>query len=105
MQKGYFFSLEALIASLIIISAIAVLSSNHAASPEYEEKIYGGLSNLEKSGKLASMEESEIETRLEETLCFPVSVGKAPPGGQSVKYLLVYGPEKFKTIQIAYQLP
>lgn len=104
-MKGYFFSLEALVAALILTGAVIFVHSEPPAHSEKEEKIYLALSALEEEGVLRALEDNELEFRLEKNLGFDVEVNPKGISGPYVKYLFVEDAGKFKTIQIAYQQP
>jgi len=105
MEKGYFFSLEALIAALILMSSIVLVSSGISAESDKEAKIYRAMSLLEEKGVLGSMSNPELKSSLTGTLGFDVEVNPSSINGPFIKYLIADESSEFKTIRIAYQQP
>jgi hypothetical protein len=102
-MKGYFFSLEALIAALILTTSIIFVSSGISPHSDKEAKIYQALDLLQEKGILDNMNDAEIKQSLTQTLGFDVEVNPAQTRGSFIKYLITQGPDKFRIIQIAYQ--
>jgi hypothetical protein len=105
MKKGYFFSLEALIAALILMASILIVNSGFSEHSDKESKVYREMRLLEAKGTLDRMSDSELETNLTRTLGFVVEVNPTRTDGAFIKYLVTQGPDKFRIIQIAYQQP
>ena len=104
-MKGYFFSLEALVAALILTGAVVFVHSEIPVQSSKEQKIYSAMFALEEGGTLRGLEDREIEFYLEKSLGFELEVNPEKISGPYVKYLLVEGADKFRIIQIAYQQP
>jgi len=105
MEKGYFFSLEALVAAMILMTSIVFISSSISPHSGKEAKIYGALDSLQEMNVLSGMSDSALEDSLVSTLGFAVEVNPAQTNGSFIKYLIVEGSGKFRIIQVAYQQP
>jgi hypothetical protein len=104
-MRGYFFSLEALIAALVLLSAALSISHTFSEPSDKEARIFQALDALEKSGKLKSLSDSELEIELGLKLGFEVELNPAQKNGPLMQYLMVEGANKFRTVKIGYQLP
>lgn len=100
-MKGYFFSLETLVAVVIMMSALFATHVNYSESDDRENKIYAGLSILENQNMLENHTDESIESKLEKLLDFDVRVSKDCAGG-IVDYLVVEGADKFRIIRVCY---
>jgi hypothetical protein len=105
MAKGYFFSLEALIAALILIGAVIFIPSEIHVQSDKEAKIYRAMNILEANGSLGSLSDSELKANLSGILGFDVEVNPPSIDGPFIKYLMAEGPDNFRIIRIAYQQP
>jgi hypothetical protein len=105
MEKGYFFSLEALIAAMILMTSIVFISSSVSPHSDKEAKIYGALDSLQEGGVLSGMSDGALKESLEKTLGFVIEVNPAQTNGSFIKYFIVEGSNKFRIIQVAYQQP
>ncbi|MCK4428940.1 MAG: hypothetical protein KAU95_01085 [Candidatus Aenigmarchaeota archaeon] len=100
-MKGYFFSLETLIAVVIMMSALFATHVNYTESDDGENKIYAGLGLLDDMNLLENKSDEFIESELEKLLDFDVKVSKDCTGG-IVDYLVVEGVNKFRIIRVCY---
>ena len=73
-MKGYFFSLESLIAILVILSSVILINFNIVDIDSREEKIYSCLELLERKNSLREATSQEIESQMEEILDFDIEV-------------------------------
>ncbi len=96
MRKGYFFSLEVLLAILIILSSLFIYSASSEYTENKEKRIYKALDLLEKQNKLDS---GNLENKLETILGFDVGVSE---DCNKLKYLLTRNSNTFKTINVCY---
>ena len=93
-MRGYLFSLEVLIAVIILMFPVLTITLNTMEFDNKNEKIYNALELLEKENKL-----DEIENSLD--VDFNLSVSPECNGNE-MYYLVVSGTNKFKVIKICY---
>ncbi|MGC9310352.1 MAG: hypothetical protein ACP5E4_01360 [Candidatus Aenigmatarchaeota archaeon] len=104
-RKGYFFTLEALFAALILMSSVLIINFSQPPQDGREEKIYRALALLEDEGKLRHLTDEKIEAELEGLLGFDVKVNPDSGAGAFVQYFLATGPENFEVMRIYYRQP
>jgi len=93
-MQGYFFSLEVLIAVIILMFPLLTISLNQMELNNKNEKIYNALELLEIENNL-----DEIENNLDVDFNFSVS---DECDGNKIYYLVVSGTNKFKVIKVCY---
>ena len=93
-MQGYLFSLEVLIAVIILMFPVLTITLNTMEFNNKNEKIYNALELLEKENKL-----DEIENSLD--VDFNLSVSDECDGNK-IYYFVVSGTNKFKVIKICY---
>ena len=100
-MRGYFFSLETLVAVVIMMSALFAIHTNYIESDEGENKVYAGLNILENRNMLENHPDEFIESELEKLLDFDVEVSR-DCSGSIVDYLVVEGADEFRIIRVCY---
>lgn len=100
-MKGYFFSLEALIAITILMSSLFIIHFSQTRFDNKEERIYTALNLLEEENKIRENTNELVEFELDELLDFDVKVNKNC-GGSMIDYLVVEGTDKFRIIRVCY---
>lgn len=96
MKKGYFFSLEVLIAILIILSSLFIYSASSEKTEHKDKRIYEALDLLEKQNRLNS---GNLEEKLENILDFDIGVSESC---NKLKYMLTENSSTFRTINVCY---
>ena len=95
-MKGYFFSLEVLIAVLIILFPLLIYKAEVAKYEDKDLRIIEALRILEKENKINS---ENLEMELEDLVDFEVNISE---NCTKLKYFTVLNSKNFKTINICY---
>lgn len=95
-MRGYFFSLEVLIAVLIILLPVLIYRAELYESGDKETRIMKALEVLEKENKINS---ENLEKELEDLLDFDVNISE---NCTKLRYFIVSGSESFEIINICY---
>lgn len=101
-MRGYFFSLEALVAAMILMSAVMLSAEQTNYSDNREEQIYRTMDALESNGMLRELTDDELQGKLTAILGFEINVNPKEPNGALLNYLLTEGTTDFRIIQIEY---
>jgi hypothetical protein len=96
MKKGYFFSLEVLIAVLVIVSSLLIYTPKFESLDIKNNRIYDALDLLEKQNKI---DLENLESNLENLLDFNVEVDE---NCKNIKYLLVLDSDSFQVVNVCY---
>lgn len=97
-MKGYLFSLEALIAIIILLFPIIIFSTTPIEFNNEKENIYEGLNLLERENKL--IDDSDA-LKINSIWDLNVSVSKCKDN-EIVDYFVVSGTNDFKIISVCY---
>lgn len=95
-MKGYLFSLEVLIAILIILSSLFVYNFEFEKIETKDKRIYEALDLLERENKINS---EDLEVELENILGFDVEIDE---NCKKLRYLVVEGSKNFRVINVCY---
>jgi len=100
-MRGYFFSLEVLIAVIMVLFPLLTISSQPMELDNKNGKIYNALELIEEKNGLDSSN-IEIENNLKNILGFNISVSSRCKDQRIVNYLVVSGVDEFKIIKVCY---
>jgi len=95
-MKGYFFSLEVLVAVLIILLPVLIYRAELSGSEDREMRIMEALEILEKENKINS---ENLEKELEDLLDFDVNISE---NCTKLRYFKVSASGSFEIINICY---
>lgn len=100
-MRGYFFSLEVLIAVVMILFPLLTITGQPLEIDSRNEKVYSGLELIESNNGL-NIGDAELEDKLEKIIGFDVSVSSECVDKRIVNYLVVSGIDEFRIIEVCY---
>lgn len=100
-MRGYFFSLEALIAITLLLFPIVNSNLDCQVFDDREEDIYSALDALRSENKL-DLENYQIELLVENIVDFDVAVDKNCDKGRIVEYFFVSEEKELNIIRVCY---
>ncbi len=100
-MHGYFFSLEVLIAAVMILFPLLTITGQPMELDNRNEKIYDGLELIENNNGL-DVSNTELENKLENILDFNVSVSSGCKDQRIINYFVVSGVDEFRIIEVCY---
>ncbi len=100
-MRGYFFSLEVLIAVVIILFPLLTITGHPMEIDNRNEKVYKALELIESNNGL-EIGNIELKNKLEKIIGFEVSVSSECKDQRIVNYLVVSGVDEFNIIKICY---
>ncbi len=100
-MRGYFFSLEVLIAVVMILFPLLTITGQPLEIDGRNEKVYSGLELIESNNGL-NIGDTELENKLEKIIGFDVSVSSECKDQRIVNYLVVSGVDEFRIIEVCY---
>ncbi|MCK4729934.1 MAG: hypothetical protein KAT28_01305 [Candidatus Aenigmarchaeota archaeon] len=100
-MRGYFFSLEVLIAVVMILFPLLTITGQPMEIDNRNEKVYKGLELIESNNGL-DVSNTNLENKLEKIIGFDVSVSSDCKDQRIVNYLVVSGVDEFRIIEVCY---